>query len=146
MYEIFQPSFLLNHSVISKNILIYCPIDSSGIGDLGGSWLLCLGLFVFLLTKTYKPFNFPIFWICAYLMKVIPGKWISRFYYYLLNGSKGSLAEIFLNWPAENFVQFWNLTLPPIKYVSSHQKLRNGHQNRKMFKRVLMENFLKYLL
>jgi len=35
----------------------------SGMGDLSRFWLSCLGLFVFLLPKTFKLFGFQIFWL-----------------------------------------------------------------------------------
>ena len=43
----------------------------SSIDDLSQFWLFCLSPLVFLLAKTIKLFGFQVFWVWAYLMKVI---------------------------------------------------------------------------
>jgi hypothetical protein len=59
----------LNNVIIKKENECLPP---SGIGDHSWCWLSCWGLLVYLLPTTFKLFSFPIFWLWAYLMKVIP--------------------------------------------------------------------------
>jgi hypothetical protein len=51
------------------NIMLH---NTSHIGDHSWFCLSCLGHLVFLLTKTFKSFGFPMVWFWAYLMKDIP--------------------------------------------------------------------------
>ena len=50
---------------------IFCRSSQVSNNRLHQIILFCLDPFVFLLTKTFKLFDFPIFWQWAYLMKVV---------------------------------------------------------------------------
>ena len=55
----------------------------SGIDDPNLFWLLCSGSLVLLLPKTINLFSFPIFWLWAYLMKVIPDTHRCKLIFYI---------------------------------------------------------------